>query len=449
VPGRGTIVDPRSLLERCFAAAVAGVNPERATRDAVHLAVSGTRPVHIIAVGKAAHAMAAGAVHSLSERGMQTVGGVIVAPADQPSPAPTLIVHVGDHPVPGARSLAAAEAVAGAARRVAPDDTALVLLSGGATALMAAPVPSLTFDDIAGLFEGLLDSGADITTMNAIRKRVLRWGAGRLAEALRGADVLCLAVSDVVAGDEAAFIGSGPCVPDSLTAAKIRRMVEREHLSSVIPPAVSAYLDRVHHQGEAETPKPGNRVFERVRFKRLLGNSDALDAAEREAEAGGCKPVRRVRPPLIGDARRGGTEFAARLVAWRQRLEREALGGGPAFTVAGGEPTVRLETGTAGRGGGGQYRAQAAAPELHRLQPRSAGITILAAGSDGRDGPTDAAGAVVDCRTWSAILASGRDPSNDLGSHDAYPSLESADALLRTGLTGTNVNDLVMAVVTW
>src|SRR6185436_16099497 len=107
-----------------------------------------------------------------------------------------------------------------------------------------------------------------------------------------------------------------------------------------IPPSVMAYLDRVHHQGEVETPKPGNRIFERVKFKRLLGNADALASAELEAAAGGCSPVRRVGAPFVGDAHRVGTEFAARLVAWRQRLQREALGGGMACTIAGGEPTV-------------------------------------------------------------------------------------------------------------
>ena len=299
------------------------------------------------------------------------------------------------------------------------------------------------------LFEGLLASGADIVTMNGLRKRVLRWGAGRLAEALRDTEILCLAVSDVIAGDERSFIGSGPCVPDSLTAAKLRRMVEREGLTSTIPPAVWAYLDRVHHQGDAETPKPGNRIFERVRFQRLLGNDNALDGAEREAANNGCAPVRRVRAPFLGEAHGVGTEFAARLVAWRQRLQRESLGGGLACTLAGGEPTVRLGAGPTGRGGRCQELALAAARELHRLHPRSDGITILAAGSDGRDGPTDAAGAVVDSRTWRAILASGRDPASDLRSHNAYPSLESAGALLRTGLTGTNVNDVVMAVVSW
>jgi hydroxypyruvate reductase len=314
---------------------------------------------------------------------------------------------------------------------------------------MAAPVPGLSFDDIVDLFEGLLASGADIVTMNALRKRVLRWGAGRLAEALRGAEVHCLAVSDVMAGDEQSFIGSGPCSPDSLTAAKIRRMAERDGLSSAIPSSVWAYLDRVHHQGEVETPKPGNRIFERVRFQRLLGNEDALAGAEREASAVGCSPVRRVRAPFLGDAPGVGTDFAARLVAWRQRLQRETLGGGLACTIAGGEPTVRLGAGIPGLGGRCQELALAAARELHRLHPRSEGISILAAGSDGRDGPTDAAGAIIDSRTWPAIMASGRDPGSDLRSHNAYPSLQSAGALLRTGLTGTNVNDVVMAVVSW
>src|SRR5579862_7292160 len=199
---------PREVLSRLFEAAVGGAQPEAATRAAVSELGIGDEPVHVIALGKAAHAMAAGALAAL---GRPAAGGVIVSPAAAPSP---LEVVVGDHPIPGTGSLAAATAIGKAVARVGPRDRVLTLVSGGGSALAAAPLPEVEDfgpAQLARLYEALLASGAPIGVVNAVRKRFTRWSAGRLVVALPGRRVDCLLVSDDP-GDDPASISSGPCV---------------------------------------------------------------------------------------------------------------------------------------------------------------------------------------------------------------------------------------------
>jgi glycerate-2-kinase len=258
--------------------------------------------------------------------------------------------------------------------------------------------------------------------------------------------VTLLIASDVL-GDDPAFVGSGPCTPDSLTAAKVWRLLDRSQLLDRVPASVRQYLDDVHHQRVIETPKPGSGVFRSVDTRVILSLRSAMDVAVRLAKGEGLAPVRVIGRPVRGEARRVGTELGTRLVAWRQQLRADGASGvGSGCTVAGGETTVTLGDRHSGVGGRCQELALATARELCRLRPRSDGITVLAAGTDGRDGPTDAAGAVVDAETWGRIIAAGRNPDDDLAAHDAYHGLQAAGALLRTGLTGTNLNDLILAV---
>jgi hydroxypyruvate reductase len=323
----------------------------------------------------------------------------------------------------------------------------LVLISGGTTSLVAAPVEAISMSDLAHLFERLLASGADVITMNAIRKRVLRYGAGRLAVALAPRRVDVLLASDVL-GDDPSYIGSGPCSGDSLTAAKVRRMLERAGGLMALPISVRFYLDDVHYQRKPETPKPGSAMFRASTTQVVLSNKNAIQGAVRSAGERGLRPVRRIERPLVGEARDVGTDLAVRLVAWRQQLISDGAASDTfACTVAGGESTVTLGLGLTGHGGRCQELALAAARELHRLRPRSDEISLLVAGTDGRDGPTDAAGAIVDSLTWSQVIAAGRDPEQDLAEHNSYDALAAAGALVKTGQTGTNVSDIMVAVV--
>jgi hydroxypyruvate reductase len=374
--------------------------------------------------------MAETAVHVLESQGTRPAGGIVVGPAQARSPHRSLEYVQGDHPEPGAGSLRAAELLGKTAARVAEDDLVLVLLSGGTSSLIAAPEPGLSPDDLSSLYRLLLGSGLDIAAMNGIRKRFSRWGGGKLARALAGAEIRVYAVSDVI-GDDLSAIGSGPCVPDSATALDVRRLLEGAGLWRRIRPAARNLVISAEAGTIAETPKHDDPAFVRVTTELIASNRLALDAAASRAAQLGFDP-KVIAAPLAGEASIAGAALAAKLLTSR-----------PACLIWGGETTVTLGD-AVGVGGRCQELALAAA---RVLDGAPSGTALLAAGTDGRDGPTDAAGAIVDGTTWRAIQNAGRDPTRDLVAHNAYPALDAAGTLLRPGLTGTNVMDVVFGVV--
>jgi glycerate 2-kinase len=435
----------RELLAELYTVATAAVDPAPALRlrlRALDLRAPGRR--WIIALGKAAAPMARSAVEVLAERGAEPVGGLVVGPSDDSAPHPALRVVRGDHPEPGPGSLAAAQALAETAALVAPDDEVWVLLSGGTTSLVGAPEEGLSPAELSGLYAVLLGSGLDITAMNRIRKRFSRWGGGRLARALAPARVRVYAVSDVI-GDDLASIGSGPCVPDPTTAGELRRLLEDSKLWDRLPHPARRMVTAAEAGETAETPKPGDQAFARVSVELIASNRLALEAAAKRAAELGLAPVI-AEAPLAGEAAAAGASVAALLLQHCGRGEIPQPEGGALVPrrclIWGGETTVTLDA-SAGLGGRCQELALAAARELAGTGPETA---LLAAGTDGRDGPTDAAGAIVDGGTWNAIRGAGRDPERDLRAHDAYHALDAAHALLRPGLTGTNVMDVVIGI---
>jgi glycerate 2-kinase len=386
--------------------------------------------------------MAVAAVEALRRQGREPAGGLIVPPAGGALPHPALQLAVGDHPEPGPRSFAAAEALAATARKVKPEDQAWVLLSGGATSLLGAPVDGVKPEHITTLYSLLLGSGLDITAMNRIRKRFSRWGAGRLAAALAPAPVRVFVVSDVI-GDDLASIASGPCVPDPSTAGEIRGALERAELWDRIPAPLRDRVAEVQEGRAPETPKPGDPAFAQVETRLIASNHLALEAASARASKLGLTP-QLMQPVLSGEAAAAGRHVADAVLRYRQ-----GSGSQPAPSrsclIWGGETTVTLSPAGGGRGGRSQELALAASQVLAEA-PAHLSPTILAGGTDGRDGPTDAAGAVVDRTTWDGIRRKGRDPARDLAGHDAYPALDAVGALLRPGLTGTNVMDVVFGL---
>jgi hydroxypyruvate reductase len=355
-------------------------------------------------------------------------------------------VVAGDHPEPGPGSRAAAEALARAAAAVRPDHEVWVLLSGGTTSLIGAPVDGVSPGELTALYSVLLGSGLDITAMNRVRKRFSRWGGGRLARALAPARVRCYVVSDVI-GDDLASIGSGPLVPDPATAADVRRLLAGAGLWDRIPPSTRALVAAAEREEMPETPKPGDQAFARVTLELIASNRLALEAAAgRAAELGLAPKISEA--PLAGEAAAAGASVAATLlqhcVPSGIPPERPSGPGRPgACLIWGGETTVTLGDAPPGLGGRCQELALAAA---RALQGAPEGVALMAAGTDGRDGPTDAAGAIVDGDTWATIRGRGRDPARDLAAHDAYRALDAAGVLLRPGLTGTNVMDVVVGV---
>ena len=429
-----------ALARAAFDAAVRAARPEPVVEDAVSkVTLPPNGRIFILALGKAALPMARAAVQSLVRREREPAGGLAVVPEGGDAPHPAVEVVVGDHPVPGARSAHAAERVGALAAEAESGDLVLVLLSGGATSLAAAPIAGIEPAEFVALHELLLASGLDIVTMNAVRKRVSRWGAGRLALALAPARTRRVIVSDVIGGD-LATVASGPCEPDPRSAWEVMSLLRTAGLWTRIPEGVRAHLSGVARGELPETPKPDAPVFASREAPTVLDNAAALRAAVSTAWRLGAGDVHAVPEPLCGEAAEVGGEVARTILGWR-----EPRADGPLCIVWGGEATVTLGD-ASGVGGRCQELALAAARALHDAGSAGAGVTILAAGTDGRDGPTDAAGAIVHGGTWRAIGVAGLDPEVSLQRHDAHHALDAVGALVRTGLTGTNVMDVVIGV---
>lgn len=428
----------RDLLEHLYHTAVAAANPGPAVAAVLEQEPADLpTPLWIVAVGKASAPMAQAAVATAVRQGRQIAGGIVVPPAPIPQPHARVAVVTGDHPEPGPNSLAAATALEALARRVSPNDEVWVLLSGGATSLIGAPTGEATQHDLRQLYALLLASGLDIGAMNTVRKRFTRWGGGKLALALDAKRIRQLIVSDVI-GDDLAAIGSGPCVPDTSTAVEVRTLLGTAALLTRLPTPFRAALDAIEKRVMPETPNAGAPVFDRVYTTIVVSNRLALEAVARRAAELGLAPEI-IPQPLSGEAAEAGASVAAMLTSYRALSN--AQHGARRCLIAGGETTVTLGA-SPGRGGRSQELALAAAKVLSG----GSGIALLSAGTDGRDGPTDAAGAIVDGTTWDLVRAAGRDPADDLARHNAYPALEAANALFKPGLTGTNVMDLVVGL---
>ncbi|MEO6446713.1 MAG: DUF4147 domain-containing protein [Gemmatimonadaceae bacterium] len=432
----------RLLAERLYHAGVAAADPFAVTRAAIDASALGAR-TWILAAGKGSVAMARGALDALQAARRTPIGGLVVAHTAQHA-APPLHLVVGDHPVPGTGSQAASDALARTVSLVKPGDDVLVLISGGATSLLASPVEGLSPAAMHALFEGMLASGAAIGVLNAFRKRVLRWGAGRLAASLAGARVHNLIASDVI-GDDVAAIASGPCVADPLRAADLVELAQRLQLWPFIPHEVRDFLDDTLAGRRPETPKSGDLDALALDSRIILSNASALDGIAGAARGLGMSQVHVAPHAVEGFARETGDVIARAAVAYAE-ANPGALGAG-ACLIWGGETTVRLGDNADALGGRSQELALAAARVLAEGGAAARRVTILAAGTDGRDGPTDAAGAVVDAGSWGRIAAAGRDPLADLDAHRSYHALDAGGTLLRPGSTGTNVNDVVIALV--
>jgi glycerate 2-kinase len=426
-----------------FDAAVAAAAPGPATARAVDgLDIDRASRVWIFAFGKAAMPMAAAAVNSFLHSLHSIVGGVVVSPGVGPAPYPTLVAMHGDHPVPGPKSFAAAARIGEVTAGRRGNDVAVVLMSGGASSLIGAPLRGMSETDLTALCELLLGSGLDIAAMNAIRKRFSRWGAGRLALALAPAATHCLAVSDVI-GDDLSVIGSGPCVPDTNTVRDVLGLLRRADLFTRIPQAQREYLEGVSRGTIPETPTQAHPAFAHVTARVVGNNRAAIDGVAAHARAGGLAAD-------IIDTRLGGAAALAGETIARRLLDVRAEGASGRCLIWGGETTVALGGDRAGSLSGGgrcQELALAAARVLHDAGEGAAGITLLAAGTDGRDGATDASGALVDGATWQAITAAGHDPARALAAHESNGALRAARALIPRRETGTNVNDVVIGIL--
>jgi len=392
--------------------------------------------VFLLGVGKAAYPMTRAAWEALADRVAQ---GLVVTKDGYAGPAweRVTVIEAG-HPVPDARSVAAAHAAQRLLHEAGPDDLVLVLLSGGGSALLTRPAPGVTLADVQALTRRLLASGATIHEINAVRKHLDTVKGGGLARWAAPATVLTLVLSDVL-GDDLSVVASGPTAPDPTTYADAWAVLTRYGLTADLPPGVRAHLKAGLAGRAPETAKPGDPIFRQAAWFVVGSVRHAAEAARDAASAQGWHAA--VLSTLMqGEAREVGRALAA-VLHEMARFGRPWPR--PACAVVGGETTVTL-TPNPGRGGRNQELALAAVEPLAGL-PR---VALVAFATDGTDGPTDAAGAVVTGETASQARALGLKPRAYLARHDAYTFFHRVGGLLRPGPTRTNVNDLTL-LCTW
>jgi glycerate 2-kinase len=382
--------------------------------------------IFVLAAGKAAGAMARAAEELLGDR---IAGGLIVTKAGNEASSELLEVVFATHPEPDERSVEAARRVEELARSLGEGDLLLALISGGASALLADPAPPIELADLKQLTGALLRSGAHIGEINAVRKHVSVLKGGGLVSLAAPAKTLALVLSDVV-GDDISAIASGLTAPDPTTLEDAQGVFRRYEIDP--PESVVEHL-RV----AAETPKPGDVLFEGVTNVICGGGRHAAEAAARKARELGYDPLI-LSTTVTGDARTIASVYAAVI---REVLESGNPAPPPCALVSGGEATVTVRG--AGVGGPNQEFALTLAVELEGVE----GWAAIAADTDGNDGPTDAAGGIATGATAAQIREGGVDPQEALAANDSYAALNAGGALLVTGPTGTNVNDLRVALI--
>jgi hydroxypyruvate reductase len=415
----------RAALRQVFDAAVAAADPRRVL--ARHLPSRPAGRIVVVGAGKSAAVMAAAVEDAWPDADLH---GVVVTRYGHAVPTRRIEVIEAAHPVPDANSEAGGRRVLETVRGLGPDDLVLALMSGGASALMALPAPWVSLADKQAINRALLASGATIAEMNCVRKHLSAIKGGRLAAAAAPARVVTLAISDVP-GDDPAVIGSGPTVADPTSFADARALLLRYGITPSA--AVAARLAR----DDDETPKPGSLPHAGLRL--IATPAMALQAAATAARGLGLAPL------LLGDALEGESRELGTVMAG---IARSVATHGlplppPAMLLSGGETTVTIGQGPAGRGGRNTEFLLGLALALAGIP----GVWAAAGDSDGIDGTEDAAGAIVTPDTLARARAAGLDPRAVLNRHDSYGLFDAIGDLIRTGPTLTNVNDIRAVLV--
>jgi hydroxypyruvate reductase len=389
--------------------------------------------VFIVGAGKASGRMALALQGLLRER---LSGGIVIVKRGYAVSAEKIDIVEAGHPIPDQAGVDATEKIIALLRQTGERDLVLCPISGGGSALLTAPVPGLSLEAKQRTTEALLQCGAAIQEINAVRKHISKVKGGRLAKLACPSALASLILSDVV-GDPIAAIASGPTAPDPSTFGDCLELIKRYALGAKIPPFVRDFLAAGARGEVEETPKPGANVFDRI-YNFVVGNNQlALSAARQKAEALGYH-VLALSSSLEGEARGVAAEHAA--IAKQIRSNGKPVGP-PACVISGGETTVKVLGD--GLGGRNQEFALSAAIEIEGLE----GVVALSGGTDGTDGPTDAAGGVVDGTTLQRAKAKGLEARDFLDRNDSYHFLQATGDLLVTGPTFTNVMDIRLVLV--
>jgi glycerate 2-kinase len=384
--------------------------------------LSAFRNVYIIGAGKASAQMARAVERLL---GARVTNGLINVKDGHGAKLQRVRINECGHPIPDRRGVAGARRIAEIARQAGPDDLIIALISGGASALLPLPAPPITLAQKRKTTRLLLHCGASIHEINCVRKHISLIKGGQLARLVYPATLLTLVLSDVI-GDDLDVIGSGPTVPDSSTFADARAILEKYRIPD-LPPLPAE-----------ETPKPGDKIFEKTRNVIVGSNALAVDAAAEEARRLGFHTL--VLSTFIeGEAREVARVHAA--------IAKEVCASGrpiprPACVISGGETTVTIRGN--GLGGRNQEFALAAAIDIAGFGDK---VLILSGGTDGTDGPTDATGGIADGTTLDRGQALGLDAAAYLRNNDSYHFFEATGDLIKTGPTGTNVADIHLILI--
>jgi hydroxypyruvate reductase len=445
VPGGDAVIattPPRETLSQLFGQAVEAARGERVLRE--HSRVEGNRwlyegrggllSVPLPATGRVIVAGAGKAAASLA-RGLEAVlgdridDGEIIVKHGHVEPLRKIRVLEADHPIPGEASLAATRSLVRLLESTSSSDTVLFVLTGGASSLLCLPAPGLSLADKRAAHEALVNSGSTIDEINTVRKRLSGVKGGNLRRRTGAGTVCTLAISDVP-GDDPTTIGSAPTLPDATTDADALAVIERHGLSTRVPAAVLSHLRRY-------SPASDDVPAGHSDFRIVASIATALDACARVAADEGFE-VKLLTDRMTGHTHDAAREFARSVREWAaKRIPADR----PLLLLAGGETTLPV-TGP-GKGGRNQEFALVAARELQGM----ANVALLAAGTDGTDGPTDAAGAFADGSSFARATAVGLDVDVHLERNDAYPLLQALGDLYVSGPTGTNVTDLVLALL--
>ncbi|CAE6702373.1 glycerate kinase type-2 family protein [Nitrospira defluvii] len=431
----------KALLARLFQAGLQAVDPYEAVRRQVrirrdqliigshHYSLAPIQRIVVVGAGKASGRMAQALEHQLGAR-IDT--GLVVVKYGHGAPTHTIRIVEAGHPIPDTAGLEGGRMIMEMVQTLTSADLLIVLLSGGASSLIPAPVAGITLKDKQQTTKLLLRSGATIQEINAVRKHLSSIKGGQLAAAT-SARVASVILSDVI-GNDLGTIGSGPTAPDATRFQDAWDIVERYGVSRKIPLSVRRHLESGLKQGVPETPKPRAKLFRRVENILIGDNRAAVDAVAETAQRQGLHTLV-LATTLTGEARELAKFFGAmaREIAAEGRPIRR-----PCCVIAGGEPTVTIRG--EGKGGRAQEFALAAAAEVAGLPE----VWVAGFATDGTDGPTSVAGAVVDGRTVVRAQRKKLNLAKALQANDAHPFFEALHGHIVTGPTGTNVNDLYL-----
>jgi hydroxypyruvate reductase len=381
----------------------------------------------VIGAGKAGAGMAQVVEGMLGDR---ISAGLVITKYGHALPTERIQVFEAGHPVPDRAGELAVDGMREILHGLEEDDVVLCLISGGGSALLPAPAHGITLEEKQVVTSDLLRSGATIFELNAVRKHLSEIKGGRLMEWTVPAQVVSLIMSDVI-GDSLDFIASGPTAPDTTTFADALEILRK--YGRKIPPAVESRIEKGARGEIPETPKPGDPLFDRAHNHVIANNRLLMEAASAKARELGFETMI-LSSEIEGEARDVGRFFAsiAREIGWSDNPVKA-----PACILAAGETTVTVRG--QGRGGRNQEMALAWAAKMQSWDEPTCFASVA---TDGTDGPTDAAGGLVDPLTYSRAIEAGYDPTHSLRANDSYPLLKGVRDLIVTGPTQTNLMDL-------